>query len=91
MFKNSWFPSWVRPIPFVPGTGCASVVLLAASGFTHAQSADREVTAGALAPVIVTGESAWQSSWRSPGSVEVIDGEELRAGQLQINLSEGLG
>lgn len=56
-----------------------------------AQNQEREATAGALAPVIVTGESAWQQSWLSPGSVEVIDGEELRAGQLQINLSEGLG
>lgn len=48
-------------------------------------------TAGALAPVVITGSAIWQERWLAPGSVEVVDGEELRAGQLQINLSEGLG
>ncbi|WP_297748662.1 TonB-dependent receptor [Hydrogenophaga sp.] len=51
----------------------------------------QEVPAGALAPVVVTGESAWEQVWLAPGSVDVVDGEELRAGQLQINLSESLG
>ena len=48
-------------------------------------------SAGALAPVVITGSGAWQERWLSPGSVDVVDGDELRAGQLQINLSEGLG
>lgn len=46
---------------------------------------------GALAPVVVTGSGSWRERWLSPSSVDVLDGEELRAGQLQINLSEGLG
>ncbi|MDO9436830.1 TonB-dependent receptor domain-containing protein [Hydrogenophaga sp.] len=55
-------------------------------------SAQRDgATAGALAPVVITGSSAWQDRWLAPGSVDVVDGDELRAGQLQINLSEGLG
>ncbi len=51
---------------------------------------DRDV-AGVLAPVVITGSASWQDRWLAPGSVEVVDGDELRAGQLQINLSEGLG
>ena len=40
---------------------------------------------------LITGDGAWQQRWLAPGSIEVVDGDELRAGQLQINLSEGLG
>ncbi|WP_084360902.1 TonB-dependent receptor family protein [Hydrogenophaga palleronii] len=54
-------------------------------------AAERDDTAGALAPVVITGSNSWQQRWLAPGSVEVVDGDELRAGQLQINLSESLG
>lgn len=70
----------------------ASGSLLLACGIAFSQTpTEREDTAGALAPVVVSGDGAWQRRWLAPGSVEVVDGEELRAGQLQINLSEGLG
>jgi iron complex outermembrane receptor protein len=70
--------------------GAAASLMLAAPG--SAQTAvDRQDTAGALAPVVITGDGAWQQRWLAPGSIEVVDGDELRAGQLQINLSEGLG
>jgi iron complex outermembrane receptor protein len=69
--------------------GAVASLVLATPGV--AQTADRQDTAGALAPVVITGDGAWQQRWLAPGSIEVVDGEELRAGQLQINLSEGLG
>jgi iron complex outermembrane receptor protein len=45
---------------------------------------------GALAPIVITGSGAADARWRGSASVDVVDGSELRAGQLQINLSEGL-
>ncbi|RJP69687.1 MAG: TonB-dependent receptor [Comamonadaceae bacterium] len=67
-------------------------MLLAWSAVGLAQTAERDGgSAGALAPVVITGDGAWQQRWLAPGSIEVVDGDELRAGQLQINLSEGLG
>ena len=65
---------------------CGAAAFLAGPALAQSDG----VTAGALAPVVITGDSAWQQRWLAPGSVEVVDGEELRAGQLQINLSEGL-
>jgi iron complex outermembrane receptor protein len=70
--------------------GALASLVLAAPGAAQT-AADRQDTAGALAPVVITGDGAWQQRWLAPGSIEVLDGEELRAGQLQINLSEGLG
>lgn len=69
----------------------ASAVLLTWGAVALCQTVEREDTAGALAPVVITGGGAWQQRWLAPGSIEVVDGDELRAGQLQINLSEGLG
>jgi iron complex outermembrane recepter protein len=46
--------------------------------------------AGALQPVVITGSGPDRQRWVAPASIDIIDGEELRAGQLQINLSEGL-
>jgi iron complex outermembrane recepter protein len=46
--------------------------------------------AGALQPVVITGSTPDQKRWQAPASIDIVDGEELRAGQLQINLSEGL-
>ncbi|MGE0332330.1 MAG: TonB-dependent receptor family protein [Ramlibacter sp.] len=45
----------------------------------------------ALRPVVITGAAPDQQRWLAPASMDVVDGEELRAGHLQINLSEGLG
>jgi iron complex outermembrane recepter protein len=58
----------------------------------HAQTAAKatEVQAGALAPVVITGSGSAERLWRGSATVDVIGGRELREGQLQINLSEGL-
>ncbi|HEV8312190.1 MAG TPA: TonB-dependent receptor [Burkholderiaceae bacterium] len=32
-----------------------------------------------------------QKRWTAPASIDIVDGDELRDGQLQVNLSEGLG
>ncbi|MFN7856310.1 MAG: TonB-dependent receptor plug domain-containing protein, partial [Acidovorax sp.] len=65
--------------------------LLASATAPDAWAAQGAPDAGALAPVVVTGGASWRDGWLSPGSIDVVDGDELRAGQLQINLSEGLG
>ena len=46
--------------------------------------------AGALSPVVVTGERLGGGVWRGAASIDVVDGDALRDGQAQINLSEGL-
>lgn len=58
----------------------------------HAQTPvpPREADGGALAPVVITGSSSASNRWLGTATVDVIDGRELRDGQLQINLSEGL-
>ena len=45
----------------------------------------------ALRPVVITGAAPDQQRWLAPASIDIVDGEELRAGNLQINLSEVLG
>ncbi|MDO8888330.1 MAG: TonB-dependent receptor [Hydrogenophaga sp.] len=49
-----------------------------------------EPEGGALAPVVITGSGSADQRWRGSATVDVVDGSELRNGQLQINLSEGL-
>ncbi|MBP6406795.1 MAG: TonB-dependent receptor plug domain-containing protein, partial [Ramlibacter sp.] len=61
--------------------GAGLVSLLAA-----AQAPD-----AALRPVVITGAASDQQRWTAPASIDIVDGDELRAGHLQINLSEGLG
>lgn len=58
----------------------------------HAQTAapPPEAEGGALAPVVITGSGSADRRWRGSATVDVVDGSELRDGQLQINLSEGL-
>jgi iron complex outermembrane receptor protein len=55
------------------------------------QTAGSAVSGGALQPVVITGSGPESQRWVAPASIDIVDGEELRAGQLQINLSEGLG
>jgi iron complex outermembrane receptor protein len=57
----------------------------------RAQEAITAPDGGALAPIVITGSGAADARWRGSASVDVVDGSELRNGQLQINLSEGLG
>jgi iron complex outermembrane receptor protein len=56
-----------------------------------AAQTSRAQTAATLAPVIVTSVRTGVSVFDTPGSVSVIDGEDLRGALPQINLSEGLG
>lgn len=65
---------------------CAIGAVFGTTGLAWAQSAD-----SALQPVVITGSATDQQRWRAPASIDVVDGSELRDGQLQINLSEALG
>ncbi|MES2974510.1 MAG: TonB-dependent receptor [Pseudomonadota bacterium] len=44
-----------------------------------------------LRPVVISGETSGRQPWTAPASMDVIEGDEIRAGQLQVNLSESLG
>ena len=67
--------------------------LAALPAWLHAQTTPPppEADGGALAPVVITGSGSADQRWRGAATVDVVDGSELRNGQLQINLSEGLG
>ncbi|MCA0175593.1 MAG: TonB-dependent receptor [Proteobacteria bacterium] len=41
--------------------------------------------------VVVTGERVGTLPWTSPATFNSVDGEQIRHGQMQINLGEGLG
>lgn len=43
-----------------------------------------------LAPVVITASPVGPDLWQSPATIDSIDGEVLREGQMQIHLSEGL-
>jgi len=78
-------------IRFVRQPVALAVVLCCAWG-AHAQNPVAPATAdpGALSPVVVTGERSGGGVWRGAASIDVVDGDALRDGQAQINLSEGL-
>jgi iron complex outermembrane receptor protein len=69
----------------------ALLVLLPLAAGVHAQTAPPNPDSGSLAPVIVMGSGSAEQRWRSSATADVVYGSELREGQLQINLSEGLG
>ncbi len=66
--------------------------LAALPALLHAQTNPMppEADGGSLAPVVITGSGSADQRWRGSATVDVVDGRELRDGQLQINLSEGL-
>ncbi|MDO9504349.1 MAG: TonB-dependent receptor [Hydrogenophaga sp.] len=66
--------------------------LAALPALLHAQNnpVPPETDGGSLAPVIITGSASANDRWLGAATVDVIDGSELRDGQLQVNLSEGL-
>ena len=47
-------------------------------------------SAQVLAPIVVTGSGSPDERWRGTASVDTVEGSEIRDGQLQVNLSEGL-
>jgi iron complex outermembrane receptor protein len=69
----------------------ALLALLPLSVTVHAQTAPSNPDSGSLAPVVVIGSGSAEQRWRSSATADVVYGNELREGQLQINLSEGLG
>lgn len=66
-----------------------SVAVLSACGITQNAIAD-ETTSEKLitAPIVVTATRVEQSSFDLPVSIDVINGETIRDGQQQVNLSE---
>lgn len=70
----------------------APAALLAAPACLLAQTAASapEPDGGSLAPVVIIGSGSADQLWRSSATADVVYGSELRDGQLQINLSEGL-
>lgn len=66
--------------------------LLAAPALVMAQSAAPIAREGGfLSPVVITGTASDRQRWRAPVSMEIVEDEEIRVGQLQVNLSESLG
>lgn len=61
------------------GTACA--------GVTHAQTTP---TGERIAPIVVTGARLPQDPQQLPFAIDVVDGDQIRAGNLQVNLSESL-
>jgi iron complex outermembrane recepter protein len=77
-------------------TALALAAMLVAAGAAQAQTgasstASSTTSAGALQPVVISGAAAGQDTWQGAATADVVDGAELRDGQLQINLSEGMG
>ena len=75
-----------RPVVLAVGLLCA-----ATAHAQYAAQSDALPDAGALSPVVVSVERGSGGLWRSATSVDVVEGEELREGQAQVNLSESLG
>ena len=46
---------------------------------------------GVLQPVVISGAAPERQRWMAPVSMDILEDEEIRAGQLQVNLSESLG
>ena len=58
--------------------------LAALPALLHAQTnpAPPEADGGSLAPVVITGSGSADQRWRGSATVDVVDGSELRNGQL---------
>ena len=76
----------IRPLNACAAVVCALQVLPANAATTSGS----DPGATLLAPVIITASPVGSERWQSPATVDSIDGEQLREGQAQILLSEGL-
>ncbi len=63
----------------------------APSGAPDAASITAEPVISTLKPVVVTSTQIERPIFEVPASVNLIDGAMMREGQMQVNLSEGLG
>ncbi|MES2585246.1 MAG: TonB-dependent receptor [Pseudomonadota bacterium] len=63
-----------------------------APALVSAQAFAPSVSEGSvLQPVVITGAAPQRRHWSSPATVDTVEGDEVHGGQLQVNLSEGLG
>jgi iron complex outermembrane recepter protein len=70
----------------------ARLLLLGIPIAAHAQEAPMaKAPAGQLPPITVSTPRGQVAPFNVPGSVDRVDGEEMREGRLQVNLSESLG
>lgn len=77
---------------FVRTDAVTLAIGLLCAGAAQAQSAAQPAAdAGALSPVVVSAERGSGGLWRGVTSVDVVEADELREGQAQVNLSESLG
>lgn len=74
---------------FAPTTRRTALALAAATAAAGAAAQAPQPTK--LAPVVVTATRTEAAPFDVPASIDRIDGEALRAGRAQVNLSEGLG
>ncbi|MBC7916168.1 MAG: TonB-dependent receptor [Rhodoferax sp.] len=65
---------------------CLAPTLVSAQAIVPAVRED-----SVLQPVVITGAAPERRRWLSPSTVDIVDGEEIHAGQLQVNVSESLG
>ncbi|MEY5097337.1 MAG: hypothetical protein RJA36_56 [Pseudomonadota bacterium] len=70
--------------------GVAALISLTAQAQQAPATRPASEAAGALQPVVISGGSAASERWLGTATVDVVEGSELRDGQAQINLSEGL-
>ncbi len=66
-------------------------LLLALPAAAHAAEGVSPQGVAQLAPVIVTSTQRAQPLFEAPASVGIIEGDALRDGRMQVNLSESLG
>ena len=66
--------------------GCLAPALVSAQPIALAQRQD-----SVLQPVVVTGAAPDRRRWLSPATVDIVEDDEVHAGQLQVNVSESLG
>ncbi|MDO8775657.1 MAG: TonB-dependent receptor [Burkholderiaceae bacterium] len=80
-------------MPFVRSKSACTVWLAAVYGLLPGGvAAQQPIPPGesVLRPVVITGAAPDQQRWTAPVSMDIVDAEEIRAGQLQVNLSESL-
>jgi len=69
----------------------AALLLSACAWLPSAWASDADFDdGGALDPIVVRGSRAIAERWHSPAALEVISGDELRAGRPQISIADGL-
>lgn len=72
-------------------TRVALLGIYIAPALAWAQFTSPATEGSVLQPVVVTGSAAVRRHGSSPATVDVVGGDEVRSGQLQVNVSESLG